>query len=131
MTADKQDPSAPTTRLSINRITAATLVTLAANSVARIENTDEGTPSRRASLTMSDKCFTDLKVCADRNRTDDPAVAQVLDKGVEAYRFYLTVHKRADALEHCDTVAFKAACAEGDRALDTLDEIMGKMLSAF
>lgn len=118
----------PVTRMTVSRISAATLVTLAANSIARAENTDEGTPSRRASLSMCDKCFGDLHTCAEKNRESDPQVAEMLETAYQKYQAYLPLHERAmNAADADKAAAVKAA----DEALLQVDAMMGTLWSAF
>lgn len=118
----------PVTRLTVSRISAATLVTLAANSIARAENTDEGTPSRRASLAMCDKCFGDLHTCAEKNRESDPQVAEMLEAAYQKYQAYLPLHEKAmDAADADKPAAVKAA----DEALLQVDAMMGTLWGAF
>ncbi len=134
MTNDNSsDQNAPAAKPSVtmSRITAATLITLAAAAVSHLEGTEEGTPSRRTQMPAFEKSFNDLASCAERNRQSDPEVSKIMDRLVGTYRHYMKAHEQAEKLVKGDQDAFKAACAAGDKALEQLDADMSWALTSF
>jgi len=116
--------------VSVSMVIAATMVTLACNTVAQAENTDEGTPSRRVKLKDCDKTFSDMRRCANENRDKDPEISKILDEGADAYDLYLSKHKTVMDMDKDDPARVSAIDA-ANKAMDALDLKMADMLRAF
>lgn len=114
---------------TVARIKAATMITLACNTVAQALNTDEGTDSRRAMVRSCDKTFGDMRKCAEECAGDD-AVVGALNRGIEAYDAYLALHAKADSLEAGDP-GRGAAVKEASAAMEHLADVMNEILHAF
>ncbi len=114
---------------TVARIEAATMITLACNTVADMLNTDEGTQSRNVSIRACDKTFRDMERAEEKCRkegADDAADA--LAKGIAAYREYIAKHEAAESASPADKGKLKA---EATAATEHLAAVMNEILHAF
>lgn len=116
---------------TVVRITAATMVTLACNTVAKALDTEEGAPSREAAVRMCNKTFGDMRKSAESCReAGDAFVADELGKGIAAYDAYLEKHNASEAME-AGTPGRVNAMKDADDALEHLADVMDALLRAF
>lgn len=127
---DKAERPAPE-NFTVERITAATMVTLACNTVAHVLDTEEGTPSRNATVRMCDKTFGDMRKSAEACRkAGDDFVADTLWKGIEAYEAYLNKHNVSESMK-TDEPGRADAIKEAADAMEHLADVMDGLLRAF
>ncbi len=116
---------------TVERITAATMVTLACNTVAQALDTEEGTPSRNATVRMCDKTFGDMRRSAEACRkAGDDFVADALGKGIEAYEAYLEKHRLSESMKAGEPGRANAIRDAAD-AMEHLADVMDGLLRAF
>ena len=119
------------TGFTVLRIKAATVITLAANSVARAETTEEGTVDRNVMVKELDSSFMKVKICIEEcAKENDTEVETYLRSGYDVYSDYIAKHERVNSLPAGDP-ARAAAIAEADKALDALDLKVSDLLRAF
>ena len=107
---------------TVERITAATMVTLACNTVAQALNTEEGTPSRNATVRMCNKTF--------GRKAGDDFVADVLGRGIVAYEDYIAKHEASESMKAWEPGRANAIRDASD-AMEHLADVMNDLLRAF
>ncbi len=116
---------------TVERITAATMVTLACNTVAQALNTEEGTPSRNATVRMCNKTFGDMRKSAETCRkAGDDFVADVLGRGIAAYEDYIAKHEASESMKAGEPGRANAIRDASD-AMEHLADVMNDLLRAF
>ncbi len=133
--AQPYEESKPTHEMSPNftvaRIEAATMITLACNTVSDMLNTDEGTPSRNACVRACDKTFADMEkasIRCEKEGADDALAA--LRKGNQAYAEYKEKHEAAEKAPK-DSPEKEALIKEAAAATEHLADVMNEILHAF
>ena len=114
---------------TVARIEAATMITLACNTVADMLNTDEGTQSRNVAVRACDKSFGDMAKAEAKCRQEGAEdAADALAKGIEAYRAYIAKHEAAGSASPADK---SRAIEEAAAATEHLADVMNEILHAF
>ena len=100
---------------TVERITAATMVTLACNTVAQALNTEEGTPSRNATVRMCNKTFGDMRKSAEtcREAGDDFVAARKGQRDKGCFRRHGTSRRRDERPSPCVLRPFRSRVSDG------------------